>query len=217
MHDGYTSRPAQKRLFVGSALGRSLPTRLPGFSPTFSKFLPSWVLWKILFLGILRANLQRWLSGTLCLSPELVGKWLKFCLFKMRRTVPRQGVNDTSGDDFLETISFFCQHTLWQESEAAAAPSTKEQFLLGSWLRTLGPPRTWLNLHALLWFSGGSCLNQSMNWGLACTCWLNQTLTLGIFWAGSGSWAGAEAVNKCPSAHTFLFLSSLFLALSVLN
>lgn len=75
---------------------------------------------------------------TVPLSQELVDKRLKFCLFKMGRTVSRQGVDNTTGDDFLQRIPFFCQHALWQENEISL-PFTKESdFCLCPGLKPFG-------------------------------------------------------------------------------
>lgn len=72
-------------LVCGLCPRQKLPTGLPGFPSAFVKSRHSWVLWKILFLGVLPANClcsQRGcLRNALYPSQELVDKRLKFCLF----------------------------------------------------------------------------------------------------------------------------------------
>ena len=150
-------------LHTGASLW-ALPTRLPRFSLAFSKFLTILSFVEILFLGTLSVNLQKWhLRKILCPSQELGMNGINVvCLFKMRRTVPRQGVN-TSGYDFLDDSILLSAHPV-EQSKTWATPSAKESdFCLCTSLRPSNAKD--LTEHCVCCYDSQeeACLNQWVN------------------------------------------------------
>nr|CAA43714.1 I54 protein [Mus musculus] len=123
MHDGCPSRrSAQTHWFVGSALGRSCPLGFLGFhQPSLSLDILEFCgkFFSLEFFQLTACAPKEGVSGTHC--TRVKNLWINalnfVCLFKMGRTVSRQGADSTFEDDCLQRILFFCQHALWQENE----------------------------------------------------------------------------------------------------